>query len=543
MIVYQGENPISDILRMSDSTIVDPGGGDPRTTGGQIQLQNPPVHSSQVRPGHTFAGAAQAAGESVPGGRSWQKIFSDAKNKRNILEIHINKKENLTSDESQQKSLSNDELSDFLFKILKIKEEDTIGIDYFYGHKEIELKPDVDVTPYLHDNIPTKYMEFDIIVKQQETNFSTKILFRNVPLNVPDEELVNLALCYGQPVGTVKRERLTNPKDKGKIGSNRTLDVILNPGQSFENYYWLEGPLPSDQGRRIIVTHQNQSQQCSHCFGYTKAKYGTDLVICPGNGNGKACKALETERARMGPYMRVLQKVLGYRSLKAKFSRMGPMEEQSDDEESEVTVTYKSPIMEKDEKILTLQGEKEKLLQEKEQIEKKFPELKENLSKTKSNLTALQKKVKQKSHQISQATEITEKRLAEAISLEPSYLRDNPHLVTLLAVLQERDDFDVDAENGVIKPIHEDSFLKNTVDKVFTLSQEASEKSIEVELCKERIGDVKNQLLNSVKQRWIRSGRRDSFGSQASMGSKRGRDDEPPDERASRIRTPTPQKQ
>ena len=115
---------------------------------------------------------------------------------------------------------------------------------------------------------------------------------------------------------------------------------------------------------------------------------------------------------------------------------------------------------------MALQVEKEKLLQEKEKIEKEFPELKENLSKTKSNPTALQKKVKQKSHQISQATEITEKRLAEAISLEPSYLRDNPHLVTLLAVLQERDDFDVDAENGVIKPIHEDSFLKTTVDKV-----------------------------------------------------------------------------
>ena len=116
------------------------------------------------------------------------------------------------------------------------------------------------------------------------------MLFRSVPLNVPDEELVNLALCYGQPVGKVKRERLTNSKDKGKIGSISSLDVLLNPGYAFENYYWLEGPLPSDQG-----TPQNQPMQCNNCFGYIIAKYGNGLSLCPGDGNGRACKAMETE--------------------------------------------------------------------------------------------------------------------------------------------------------------------------------------------------------------------------------------------------------
>ena len=90
-------------------------------------------------------------------------------------------------------------------------------------------------------------------------------------------------------------------KDRGKIGANRSLDVLLNPGYAFENYYWLEGPLPSDQGRRITVTHQNQAQQCSHCFGYSFAKYGDLMKLCPGNGNGKACKAMDTERAKMAP--------------------------------------------------------------------------------------------------------------------------------------------------------------------------------------------------------------------------------------------------
>ena len=287
-------------------------------TGQPPGVKEPGSPSSQVRPGQTFAGAAQAASGTVPGGRSWQKIFSDAKQKRNILEIHINKKNSPTENSQQKpKALTNDELSEFLFNVLKIKESDCIGLDYFYGHKEIELKEGVDVTNFLHVDTPIKFQEYEIFVNKQETNFATKILFRNVPLNVPDEELVHLALCYGQPVGGIKRERLTNPRDKGKIGSIRSLDVILTPGCAFENYFWMEGPLPSDQGRRIIVTHQNQPQQCSNCFCYSIAKYGDQMGMCPGNGNGKACKALNTDRARMGPYLKVLERLVGYRSLKA----------------------------------------------------------------------------------------------------------------------------------------------------------------------------------------------------------------------------------
>ena len=114
--------------------------------------------------------------------------------------------------------------------------------------------------------------------------------------------LINLSLCYGQPVGGVKREKLTNPSDKGKVGSNRTVDVILNDGAAFENYFWLEGPLPSDQGRRVTVTHQIQPQLCSNCFSFALPKYGQpEEFRCHGNGNGRACKEIGTERAKKGP--------------------------------------------------------------------------------------------------------------------------------------------------------------------------------------------------------------------------------------------------
>ena len=91
-------------LPMSDTTIADPGGGNP-------------IHGSpsQVRPGQTFAGVAQAASGSVPGGRSWHKIFSDAKEKRNILEV--------------QMMITKRNQKHFLFKVLKIQESDNI---YFF---------------------------------------------------------------------------------------------------------------------------------------------------------------------------------------------------------------------------------------------------------------------------------------------------------------------------------------------------------------------------------------------------------------------------
>ena len=500
---------------------------------------------SQVRPGQTFAGAAQAAGGTVPGGRSWLQIFNDAKQKRNILEIHISKIDDQPNDENREqrpKGLTNDQLSDFLFNILKINEDDCTGLDYFYGHKEIELKEGVDITSFLHVDIPIKYLDYNIIVKKQETNFATKILFRNVPLNVPEEELMNLALCYGQPVGSVKRERLFNQKDRGKFGANRSLDVLLNPGQAFENYFWLEGPLPSDQGRRITVTHQNQPQQCSNCFGYSTNKYGSQLGLCPGNGNGRACKEMNTERAKMGPYMKALERLLGYRSIKSKFSRMGPMNEPViDEEDTEITfnTTYKSPIIEKNEQIQTLLNEQETLRLEHEKLRKELPILQENLTKTTSKLSAVQKKVHQKSKQIHQASSITEKRLAEAISLEPAYLRDNPHLVTLLAVLQERDDFDVDTDTEVVKPVHEETFMKETIKNVMELTTKNSELlPIQADQCQERLGDVKTQLLESVKKIWIRSGsRRNSICSESSVYSKRDRDEELSSERSNRPRT------
>ena len=79
---------------------------------------------------------------------------------------------------------------------------------------------------------------------------------------------------------------------------------------------------------------------------------------------------------------------------------------------------------------------------------------------------------------------------------------------------------------------------------VMNLSEQQSEEPpIEINLCKERLGEIKNQLLDSVKQCWISPGRRDSIGSQASINSKRDREDDLASDRTNRPRISTSQTQ
>lgn len=107
--------------------------GDP---GGQKEGGGP---NSQLKPGQTFAGAAKVASGTVPGGRTWQQIFNDAKEKRNILEIHISPINTGEALQQKPKPLTNDQLSEIIFKILKIKVSDHIALDYsgWFGHKEM----------------------------------------------------------------------------------------------------------------------------------------------------------------------------------------------------------------------------------------------------------------------------------------------------------------------------------------------------------------------------------------------------------------------
>ena len=193
--------------------------------------------------------------------RTFAEIIAAERQNRNILEIHIVKQD------VSVKSLSHDDLAELLFDELLINCNECIGFNYSTGRysvREVKFKPDVDISLYIKNGLIFKGHEVN--TKKQINNL-TKVTFRNVPFNIPDEEIIELCKCYGSPVDNrVNYEKLFNSRNKGMMGGTRWVEIELKPGVCFNNFYWMEGPLPGDIGSRITVLHSGQEQQCSNCL-------------------------------------------------------------------------------------------------------------------------------------------------------------------------------------------------------------------------------------------------------------------------------------
>ena len=149
----------------------------------------------------------------------------------------------------------------------------------------------------------------------------------------------------------------------------------------FNNFYWMEGPLSGDQGKRVLVLHNGQIPQCSHCL--RRAGNGG----CPAGGNGKACNLLKTPRAKMAQYMQSLREKIGYVSLKTRFLELQAKNFPSlqgfdtdivnNMEEHDVECTDilpENPIEVKDRYISNLEKEIEDLHEEYERLKQIFNE-------------------------------------------------------------------------------------------------------------------------------------------------------------------------
>ena len=284
---------------------------------GDTSSQVPQAQHNQNQPGsgpQALSMAKVVQGTSVAGPanmRNFAQIMEDEKKQRNVLELKITK----IRPESgpNPANLTYEDLGELLFDVLKVPIKDCVAFDYNTGRydiKQVKMKPGVPVSDIIAQS-PVTFKDHTVTVSQQRLNI-TRVTFKYVPLNVPDEEIINLCLTYGKPIdNTVLYERLSNPKNKGHTGSTRFVDMELHEGMTFNNYYWLEGPLPGDQGRRILVLHSGQDQQCSNCLGQSSS--------CPANGNGKLCTEMKTPRAKMSSYMNSLKISVGYSSLKAQY--------------------------------------------------------------------------------------------------------------------------------------------------------------------------------------------------------------------------------
>ena len=247
--------------------------------------------------------------------RSFDEIIADAKCNRNILEINLKKN---TVDDQKPPNLTFDQIGELLFDRLKINSDDCLRFNFSshrYDTREVFLKPNIDLSPYITEI--DDFYGHSITTKRQSSKI-TRVSFRNVPLNVPDEEIIHLCSYYGKPVNNqVEYEKIVNKWGTFQ-GSTRFVDMEISPGSRFMNYYWLEGPLPGDRGCRITVLHSGQERQCSHCLR-------TTTNGCPGQGQGKECKLKGTPMGRMTEYMLYISKKLGYESLKNKHLKSYPV--------------------------------------------------------------------------------------------------------------------------------------------------------------------------------------------------------------------------
>ena len=229
---------------------------------------------------------------------------------------------------------------------------------------------------------------------------------------------------------------------------------------------------------------------------------------------------------------------MGYTSLKVKYSKKLSVEDiiedaQNEEEESEATprVVFKTPVAERDELIQTLQDQKSEL-------EAEVPQLKEQLTKVSKLLEIERNMQKQKYNKDIQVKKIIDKQVSESIKSDYSLLSKNRQLISLLALFQDRDNFIIDEENQTVKPVQEQDFVEEITREIEGFIQE-TELPLPRELYTERLADVKNQLLEGLKIRWLKKSRRWSNASQLSLGSKRDREEENI-ERSNKLRVQSP---
>ena len=372
----------------------------------------------------------------------------------------------------------------------------------------MKFKPNINTSQFLRIE-PITFKEHTITVKKQRQNI-IRVTFKNVPLNVPDEEILTLCAAYGKAVDScVQYERLNNIKGRGLTGSTRYVDMELESGQTFENFYWMEGPLQGDVGKRIVVLHTGQATQCSHCL--RRAGAG-----CPAMGIGKACHRMGTPREKMNTYMQSLRDKIGYVSMKIRYaenqakmfpSLIGlPGEKSSEQElqslwnmeEGENTVeggftTILTPVEEKD-KIISEQTSKIQSLIDQQVV---LPSLQENLRKIEAENNLLKRK-------LSFTRRATEQKILDNISNEEFY-KEDPHLVCVLSatleeefeLLQEDDLGGVKTEPSDYQLVHrsrKDQFLSSIEDKV------NKENTLQVD----RLSHIKTQVLDRIRSTKIK---------------------------------------
>ena len=194
-------------------------------------------HDASSKPSTTPVQTGGGPSSTTPRMRSFEEIVADEKKNRNILVVKINKIIKIVDGkEVKEKSLHMEDVGELLFEVIKLKVSDCAGLSLStsrYDTKAINLKPGVDPTPYL-TNAPIIFKGHEVTIIQERTDI-IKVTFRNVPWDIPDEEIINLCEVYGIPINNlVSYEPMPKPY-RGIRGPSRSVEMKMKPGNQFVN--------------------------------------------------------------------------------------------------------------------------------------------------------------------------------------------------------------------------------------------------------------------------------------------------------------------
>ena len=258
----------------------------------------------------------------------------------NMIELTFSRQD--SGDTTTPEFPSLEVVATYLFEILKINQTDAIEIDHFSSRskKRILLRDGVNIDQHkLY--MPDTYKGY-IVNVERTAQAKTRILFRNVPIDCPEVELINLCNTYGSIEGNITYQFMNVPtENKGNIRmrtSNRVAYVVLEPGKNMKNFYWLGGLQNTSKDTKITVIHHGQTQQCANCLL-------TEEEGCPAMGVGKSCRDMKQPRTPLADYFKRLEEEDGFISLRTQARRYaaqqkGQAEEGLDAEDDREDVDY-----------------------------------------------------------------------------------------------------------------------------------------------------------------------------------------------------------
>ena len=272
-------------------------------------------------------------------------LLKDSRANPKVLKIKLDKLQQ-EGENGSNTTLDQKSWGDLIFQQIGVEPIDIEGVDLesegpLVG--VIKLTDQANTDSHKGKHGLAKGFNFKVTAAEEE---ETEITFKGIPLTVPDIELVHLIKSYGGKFSDekVKHSPVTISTSNGevkvesKISSTRTVRALLPAGRTLRSYYWLQGTLPGDPLRRVVVEIKGRraSRQCANCLMSTQDR----PTPCPFNGKSSVCKKHNIAgRTSVHKYLKFLKEVDKYESLRQlTMDAVGtavPGEKHDDDEEEE----------------------------------------------------------------------------------------------------------------------------------------------------------------------------------------------------------------